>query len=118
MFGDPIVDHEKIAVNKAFEPDDFAYVTGLPSGAELWVNKLALDCDLLITEGFIEPHFFAWFLCGRKASFLVLPPEKPLCTIMRPAIFMILIPSQAFWKEILFMKICSLLPKLLESALS
>ena len=67
MFGDPIVDHEKIAVNKAFEPDDFAYVTGLPSGAELWVNKLALDCDLLITEGFIEPHFFAGFSGGRKS---------------------------------------------------
>ena len=67
MFGDSIVDHEKIAVNKAFEPDDFAYVTGLPSGAELWVNKLALDCDLLITEGFIEPHFFAGFSGGRKS---------------------------------------------------
>ena len=67
MFGDEIVDHEKIAVNKAFEDDDFEYVCGLPSGAELWVNKLALHCDLLITEGFIEPHFFAGFSGGRKS---------------------------------------------------
>ena len=67
MFGDNIVDNEKIVVNKAFEDDDFEYVCGLPSGAELWVNKLALHCDLLITEGFIEPHFFAGFSGGRKS---------------------------------------------------
>lgn len=67
MFGDDIVDHEKIVVNKAFEEDDFDYVRTLPSGAELWVNKLALNCDLLICEGFIEPHFFAGFSGGRKS---------------------------------------------------
>jgi nickel-dependent lactate racemase len=67
MFGDQIVDHEKIVVNKAFEQDDFEFVRDLPSGAELWVNKLALHCDLLITEGFIEPHFFAGFSGGRKS---------------------------------------------------
>lgn len=67
MFGDEIVDNEKIAINKAFEQDDFDFVCPLPSGAELWVNKLALDCDLLITEGFIEPHFFAGFSGGRKS---------------------------------------------------
>lgn len=67
MFGDNIVDNEKIVVNKAFEDDDFEYVRTLPSGAELWVNKLALHCDLLVTEGFIEPHFFAGFSGGRKS---------------------------------------------------
>lgn len=67
MFGDAIVDNEKIVVNKAFEKDDFDFVCPLPSGAELWVNKVALDCDLLITEGFIEPHFFAGFSGGRKS---------------------------------------------------
>lgn len=67
MFGDAIVDNEKIVVNKAFEEGDFDFVCPLPSGAELWVNKVALDCDLLITEGFIEPHFFAGFSGGRKS---------------------------------------------------
>lgn len=67
MFGDSIVDNEKIVVNKAFDDDAFEYVRTLPSGAELWVNKLALHCDLLITEGFIEPHFFAGFSGGRKS---------------------------------------------------
>lgn len=67
MFGDEIVDHEKIAVNKAFEPDDFVFVRKLPSGADFKVNRLATECDLLITEGFIEPHFFAGFSGGRKS---------------------------------------------------
>ncbi len=67
MFGDAIVDNEKILVNQAFQEEDFAYVRTLPSGAELWVNKAALACDLLITEGFIEPHFFAGFSGGRKS---------------------------------------------------
>ena len=67
MFGDNIVDNERIVVNKAFEPNDFDHVCELPSGAELWVNKAALGVDLLITEGFIEPHFFAGFSGGRKS---------------------------------------------------
>jgi len=39
----------------------------LPSGGELWVNKLVDEADLLISEGFIEPHFFAGFSGGRKS---------------------------------------------------
>ncbi|MBO4903212.1 MAG: nickel-dependent lactate racemase [Lachnospiraceae bacterium] len=67
MFGDAIVDNEKIVVNEAFKEDDFAFIRTLPSGADLWVNKVAVNCDLLITEGFIEPHFFAGFSGGRKS---------------------------------------------------
>lgn len=67
MFGDQIVDNEKIVVNVATKEDDFRKVCDLPSGAELYVNKLAVDCDFLITEGFIEPHFFAGFSGGRKS---------------------------------------------------
>lgn len=67
MFGDEIVDHEKIAVNHAFRPEEFVFMGVLPSGAEFHVNRLAVDCDLLVTEGFIEPHFFAGFSGGRKS---------------------------------------------------
>ena len=31
------------------------------------MNSLAAECDLLVTEGFIEPHFFAGFSGGRKS---------------------------------------------------
>ena len=39
----------------------------LPSGGNLILNKIAIDADLLIAEGFIEPHFFAGFSGGRKS---------------------------------------------------
>ncbi len=67
MFGDVIVDSEKIAVNMAFEPDGFVSLGRLPSGAELVVNRLAAGCDLLVAEGLIEPHFFAGFSGGSKS---------------------------------------------------
>lgn len=67
MFGSEIVETEKIVVHDAFAEDACAFVRVLPSGAELWVNRLALECDLLVTEGFIEPHFFAGFSGGRKS---------------------------------------------------
>lgn len=69
MFGDAIVDNEKIAINDAFKPDDFVHMGALPSGAEFYVNRIATECDLLISEGFIEPHFFAGFSGGRKSVF-------------------------------------------------
>ena len=50
MFGDEIVDHEKIAVNDAFRKEDFVHVCTLPSGAEFHVNRLAAECALLIAE--------------------------------------------------------------------
>lgn len=67
MFGNDILNNEKIEINNAFKSEDFVRVCSLPSGADFNVNRLAVDCDLLITEGFIEPHFFAGFSGGRKS---------------------------------------------------
>ncbi len=77
MFGEEIVKSEKIVVNDAFADEDFVYICALPSGAGFHVHKLAAQCDLLVTEGFIEPHFcgilrrtqkhFAGYLfCGNR----------------------------------------------------
>ena len=78
MFGDAIVDREKIVVSDAYRDEDFTFIRTLPSGAEFWVHKLAAECDLLITEGFIEPHFFAGFSGGRKS---ILPGICNLATV-------------------------------------
>ena len=67
MFGDRIVDEEHIVCNDAFDPSQFTDMGTLPSGASFKVNHLATECDLLICEGFIEPHFFAGFSGGRKS---------------------------------------------------
>ena len=39
----------------------------LPSGGQCVVNRIAMEADLLVAEGFIEPHFFAGFSGGRKS---------------------------------------------------
>ena len=64
--GDAIVGNEKIVVHKA-ETDEMAFFGTLPSGGELWLNKLVKEADMVVSEGFIEPHFFAGFSGGRKS---------------------------------------------------
>lgn len=67
MFGEDIVRREHIVVHDAFDDSQLEYVCRLPSGSEFSVNRLAVDTDLLVCEGFIEPHFFAGFSGGRKS---------------------------------------------------
>lgn len=65
-FGDEIMENEKIVIHDCDTP----YVTDfgkLPSGGPLVVNSIAAEADLLVAEGFIEPHFFAGFSGGRKS---------------------------------------------------
>ena len=67
MFGEAIVSRERICVNDAMRAEDFVSMGKLPSGADFLVNRLAAECDLLVSEGFIEPHFFAGYSGGRKS---------------------------------------------------
>jgi len=67
MFGAEIVDNETIHVHDCTKDEDMRDICTLPSGARLFVNRLAVECDLLVAEGFIEPHFFAGFSGGRKS---------------------------------------------------
>lgn len=65
--GDAVVDKETIVVHQAARDEDMALMGTLPSGGELWLNKLVQWADLVVSEGFIEPHFFAGFSGGRKS---------------------------------------------------
>ena len=66
-FGEEIVANERIVVHNCADTNDLVTIGTLPSGGELQINKLASDADLLVSEGFIEPHFFAGFSGGRKS---------------------------------------------------
>ena len=66
-FGEKIVNEEKIVVHISTEADKMTKIGTLPSGGALLINRLAAECDLLVAEGFIEPHFFAGFSGGRKS---------------------------------------------------
>ena len=78
-FGEKVVAEEKIVVHNAFDPESMVNIGKLPSGGDIVINKLAVEADLLISEGFIEPHFFAGFSGGRKS---VLPGVVSKVTVL------------------------------------
>lgn len=78
-YGEKIVNEEKIVVHDSQDDAAMADLGKLPSGGALKINKLAVEADLLIAEGFIESHFFAGFSGGRKS---VLPGIASATTVM------------------------------------
>lgn len=66
-FGEDIVNNEKIYVHDCDDREMLVNLGTLPSGGACEVNKIACEADLLVAEGFIEPHFFAGFSGGRKS---------------------------------------------------
>ena len=77
--GEQIAGQEKIIVHDAFDPSTNVQIGILPSGAPLVIDRAAVETDLLISEGFIEPHFFAGFSGGRKS---VLPGVSDKTTVL------------------------------------
>lgn len=75
-FGEEIVENEKIIVHESGKDEDMVELDTLPSGGRLLLNKYAIDTDLLVAEGFIEPHFFAGFSGGRKSVLPGVASEK------------------------------------------
>ena len=65
-YGDGIVNKVQIHIHDGFK-DKMTDLGLLPSGGRLTVNSIAMNADLLVSEGFIEPHFFAGFSGGRKS---------------------------------------------------
>ena len=66
-FGPEIVEREQIVIHDCADEAAMTTIGALPSGGVLRINRLAAEADLLISEGFIEPHFFAGFSGGRKS---------------------------------------------------
>jgi nickel-dependent lactate racemase len=67
-FGSEIMRREKIVIHNC-DSQEMVNLGKLPSGGDLVINKLAVETELLVAEGFIEPHFFAGFSGGRKSVF-------------------------------------------------
>ena len=66
-FGPEIVAGEKIVIHDCDDRENLVNIGTLPSGGQCLINRLAVEADLLVAEGFIEPHFFAGFSGGRKS---------------------------------------------------
>src|SRR5271165_4008815 len=78
-YGQEIVDKEQIVMHISTDDAAMKKVGTLPSGGECIVNRLAVEADLVISQGFIEPHLFAGYSGGRKS---VLPGISSYKTIL------------------------------------
>lgn len=78
-FGEEIVANENIVIHDSQDMDAMVNMGTLPSGAPLLINRVAAEADLLVSEGFIETHFFAGFSGGRKS---VLPGVSSRVTVL------------------------------------
>lgn len=76
MFGPGVHERENIVMHDSRDKDNMTYKGILPSGGELWLNGLIDWADLVIAEGFIEPHLFAGFSGGRKSILPGIAYEK------------------------------------------
>ena len=77
--GDEVYEREKIVIHDSRDPARNVDIGVLPSGARCVIDRAAAETDLLVAEGFIEPHFFAGFSGGRKS---VLPGVCDQVTVL------------------------------------
>ncbi len=78
-YGQEIVDREQIVMHVSTDDASMVKIGTLPSGGECIINRLAAEADVLISQGFIEPHLFAGYSGGRKS---VLPGIASYKTIL------------------------------------
>ena len=65
--GEDIYNSAEIIIHDCRDASSNVCVGTLPSGAPCVIDKAAVETELLLAEGFIEPHFFAGFSGGRKS---------------------------------------------------
>lgn len=78
-FGEDIVNNEKLINHDSEDAENMVEIGTLPSGGKCVINRLAVETELLISEGLINPHFFAGFSGGRKS---VLPGVASKVTVL------------------------------------
>ena len=78
-FGARVVQNERIVNHDPNDVSANIFLGTLPSGGDLILNRLAVEADLLVADGFIEPHQFAGFSGGRKS---ILPGIADFKTVM------------------------------------
>ena len=79
MLTPEVVRNYRVLNHDAEDPDQLVSVGQTASGAPALLNRQALDADLRIVTGFIEPHFFAGFSGGPKG---IMPGVAGLETVM------------------------------------
>lgn len=78
MMGAALLKRVKIVNHSARDRGSVDHLGDTTLGTPVWVNREVLDSDLVIGDGYIEPHFFAGYTGGGKN---ILPGVSGLETI-------------------------------------
>lgn len=65
--GPELMESARIVMHDCQDKENNVSIGILPSGTECVIDRVAAETELLVAEGFIEPHFFAGFSGGRKS---------------------------------------------------
>ncbi len=80
MLGDEVVGNYRVINHDGFDDTTLESIGSTGSGVDVRLNRRWVECDIRITTGFVEPHFFAGFSGGPK---MVAPGLAGFPTIMR-----------------------------------
>ncbi len=65
--GASVLENERVECHDCRDASNLVDMGVLPSGGRLILNRRVKWADLIVSDGFIEPHFFAGFSGGRKS---------------------------------------------------
>ncbi|HIG28068.1 MAG TPA: nickel-dependent lactate racemase [Verrucomicrobiales bacterium] len=74
-----VVDQYRVINHECEDEENLVQLGTTRSGVPAWINRHAVEADIRIVTGFIEPHFFAGFSGGPKG---IMPGVAGLETVM------------------------------------
>ena len=78
-FGKRLLETERFVIHHASVASDNVPIGATSNNRRLLINRVAYEADLLIAEGFIEPHFFAGFSGGPKSILPGIADAQSIC---------------------------------------
>ncbi len=79
MLGSEIANSVKVVVHNAYDTSTLMRLKDIENLTPVLINREWMECDIKLTTGFVEPHFFAGFSGGPK---MVAPGLAGLETIL------------------------------------
>ena len=64
--GEDILGMIEVENHDALDPSNLVYAGETTHGTPVWLNKTVTEADLVVSDGYIEPHFFAGYTGGGK----------------------------------------------------
>ncbi|MDA8227677.1 MAG: nickel-dependent lactate racemase [Desulfitobacterium hafniense] len=85
--GKDIFSKIKVVNHTASDMSNLLYLGNTSLGCPIWVNRLVVEADFVISTGIIEPHFFAGFSGGRKGLAIGAAGEETIKFQHSPRVF-------------------------------